>query len=180
MGQRVMPHLKLDAAWKTRVTIALMAQDPQEHDQGQQNRLARAIENLRKQHLWGDLSDDEYRRDREVLDRQLKVIVRPSQPPQLPNLERAAELLEDLPALWLHPGVTHEQRESLVKAVFRSITIDGKEFVSIEPQLAYVPLFATMATDQKLGYRELNPPPSPPETQISRLTLIASRGRLVY
>ena len=150
------------AAWKTRVTTALIAQNPQEHDQGQQNQLAKAIENLRKQHLWGDLSDDEYRRDREALDRQLKLVVRPSQPPQMPNLERAAQLIEDLPALWLHPGVTHEQREALVQEVFRNITIDGKEFVSIEPHLAYVPLFATMATDQKLGYRVLNSPPSPP------------------
>ena len=40
--------------------------------------------------------------------RQLKVhtstIVMPT---HLPNLERAANFLEDLPALWLHPGVTH-------------------------------------------------------------------------
>ena len=138
-----------------------MAQDPQKHDQGQQNRLAGAIENLRKQHLWGDLSDDEYRREREGLVRQLKLVAKPSQSPQLPNLERAAQLLEDLQALWLHPGVTHEQRESLVQEVFRSITIDGKEFVSIEPQLAYAPLFATMVSDQKLGYRGFNSPPSP-------------------
>ena len=74
-----------------------------------------------------------------------------------PNLERAAQLLEDLTALWLHPGVTHKQRESLVREVFRRITIDGKEFVSIEPQAAYVPLFATMVADQKLGYRALEP-----------------------
>ncbi len=82
-------------------------------------------------------------------------------PPQLPNLEQAARLLEDLPALWLHPGVTHEQRESLVREVFRRITIDGKDFVSIEPQAAYVPLFATMVAKQKSGYCALESPTSP-------------------
>jgi hypothetical protein len=33
----------------------------------------------------------------------------------MPNLERAAQLLKDLPALWQHPGVTNKQRESLIQ-----------------------------------------------------------------
>ncbi len=126
--------------------------------------MRRALENLRKQHLWGDLSDEKYRRERESLERQLKLVAQPAQPPQLPNLERAAKLLEDMPTFWLHPGVTHGQRESLVREVFRRITIDGKEFVSIEPQPAYVPIFAAMLTGQKVGYRVLDSPPSPPAT----------------
>ena len=93
-------------------------------------------------------------------------------PPQVPNLERAAKLLADLPALWLHPGVTHEQRENLVREVFHRITIDGKEFVSIEPQPAYVPLFATMVVSQKLGYREIDPPPSPPTPNVLPVRII--------
>jgi len=52
---------------------------------------------------------------------------------------RAANLLEDLPALWLHTGVTHEEREALVQQVFRRITIDGKDFVDIEPKPEYAP-----------------------------------------
>ncbi len=180
MGQRVMPYIKLDSTWKTGVLAVLRAREPQRQNQGQPERLQQALENLRKQHQWGDLSDDDYRREREPLERQLKVFARPSVPPQVPNLERAAKLLADLPALWLHPGVTHEQRENLVREVFHRITIDGKEFVSIEPQPAYVPLFATMVVSQKLGYREPNSPPSPPETRISRLRLKVSLGRLFY
>jgi len=37
--------------------------------------------------------------------RQLKVHTTTVMPIHLPNLERAANFLEDLPALWLHPGV---------------------------------------------------------------------------
>jgi hypothetical protein len=106
--------LKLDATWKTRVIAALKNQDPKEQDHGQKERLNRAIENLRKQHLWGDLSDDDYRREREPLERQMKVVAMPAQSPELPNLERAARLLCDLPSLWQHPGVTHEHLEALV------------------------------------------------------------------
>ena len=63
---------------------------PVDHQAGGQlgERLQRALENLRKQHKWGDISDEEYRTAREVL----------------------------------------------VKRVFHHITIDGKDFVEIEPK----------------------------------------------
>ena len=79
---------------------------------------------------------------------------------------RGAEFLQDLPSLWLHAGVTQEEREALVKQVFQRITIDGKEFVDIEPKPEYAPLFATMVTAQKVGYQELEFLPSPPQTII--------------
>ena len=148
---------------------------PQEDDRGQGERLRRALENLRKQHQWGDLSDDEYRREREIIMRQLKVHTTAVKPTHLPNLERAANFLEDLPALWLHPGVTHEERESLVRQVFRRITIDGKEFVDIEPKPEYAPLFATIVTGQKVGYRETDSTPT--ETNC-HLVISLPRGHL--
>ncbi len=155
MGDRVMPHLQLDAIWKTRIIAVLRSDEPPQEGQGQGERLRRALEELRKQHRWG-ISDDEYRRDREILMRQLRVHTTTGQPIHLPNLERSANFLEDLPALWLHPGVTHEEREALVRQVFRRITIDGKDFVDIEPEPEYAPLYATMVTAQKAGYQELD------------------------
>ena len=56
--------------------------------------------------------------------------------------------------------MTHEERETLVQQVFQRITIDGKEFVDIEPKPEYAPLFATMLTAQKVGYQELESSPS--------------------
>ena len=63
--------------------------------------------------------------------------------------------------LWSHDGVTDEQREALLREVFNRITIDGKQFMSIEPRPAYVPLFASMATNEKLGYWEFDSTRSP-------------------
>ena len=152
-----MPYLTLDDDWKTRILNALERDGPQQQDTGQVERLEHALERLRKQHLWGDLSDKEYRREREGLERRLKLVATPVQSHHLPNLETAAGLLRDLPALWLHAGVTDGQRETLVQEVFRRITIDGKDFVSIEPKAEYVPLFAVIASGQKYGYREFDP-----------------------
>ena len=71
---------------------------PVDHQAGGQlgKRLQRALENLRKQHKWGDISDEEYRTERNVLVRQLKLLDAAVKPRQLPNLERAAEFLQDL------------------------------------------------------------------------------------
>ena len=166
MGSRIMPYLTLDDSWKTRILNALERDRPQQQDTGQVERLEHALERLRKQHLWGDLSDKEYRREREGLERRLKLVATPVQSHQLPNLERAAGLLRDLPALWLHPGVTDGQRETLVREVFRRITIDGKDFVSIEPKAEYVPLFAVIASGQRYGYREFDPTLTPPDNNL--------------
>ena len=57
-----MPYLTLDDDWKTRILNALERDRPQQQDAGQVERLEHALERLRKQHLWGDLSDKEYRR----------------------------------------------------------------------------------------------------------------------
>ena len=118
MGERVFPYLKLDKCWKPRVVAALRAQEPDDHDPGKEKRYKTALENLRKQHLWGDVSDEKYQIEKAGLERQLKLAAPPSRPPQLPNLERAAELLEELPPLWLHEGVTDEQREAILQEVF--------------------------------------------------------------
>ncbi len=146
---------------KPRIVAALRAQEPDDHDPGKEKRYNTALENLRKQHLWGDVSDEKYQIEKKVLERQLKLAALPSRPTQLPNLDRAAEPLEDLPALWLHEGVTDEQREALLPEVFHRITIDGKDLASIQPNPAYVPLFATMLTHQQLGYRAVESTPSP-------------------
>ena len=65
MAQRVMPYMTLDSTWKSRILAVLGAEEPEKQDQGQRDRLERALENLRKQHKWGDLSDVEYRRERD-------------------------------------------------------------------------------------------------------------------
>ena len=62
--------------------------------------------------------------------------------------------------------MTHEERETLVQQVFQRITIDGKEFVDIEPKPEYAPLFATMVTAQKVGYQELESTLTPPDNNL--------------
>ena len=100
-----------------------------------------ALANLRKQHLWGDLTDEEYRAERRSLQRQLKALTPPAAPVHLPNLERAATLLNDLPAMWVHPGTNDRQRESLVQELLERATVSGTSLVGVQPRPVYQPLF---------------------------------------
>ncbi|MBU2609144.1 MAG: hypothetical protein KKF26_07490, partial [Chloroflexi bacterium] len=121
-------------------------------------------ENIRKQHKWGDIDDEQYNREKQDLDRQLKSLNRVNIPINMPNLDRASKLLEELPSLWSHPGVEDSQREALIKDVFTSITLGGKSLISIEPKPEYAPLFASIVMDHnKVENRKFDSPPSPPD-----------------
>jgi hypothetical protein len=155
-NSRVLTYLQLGARWKTRIVGALRRDQGKTEDAARVQRIQRALENLRKQHRWGDISDAEYHKEKESMQRELKALGRSQAPVQLPNLERAAQLLGDLPALWVHPGVTELQREALIQETFVSILISGKELMTIEPKPNYAPLFATLASAPKVGYRRLD------------------------
>ncbi|MFC1994787.1 hypothetical protein ACFLVK_00055 [Chloroflexota bacterium] len=130
-------------------------------NQNQAERLSKVLENLRKQHLWNDISDVDYRRERSDLERQIKALTPSATPVEMPNLERAAKLLNEMPVLWQHPGVTNKQRELLVQEVFHKIILDGETLVAVEPSPEYAPLFADILTSPVVGYREFDSPSSP-------------------
>ena len=171
-GERVLKHLHLDDGWKTMVAAALKGEKEVKNHDAQRDKLHQAIQNLRKQHLWGDISDADYRHDKMMLDRQLKTISPANPGKTLPNLERAAQLINDLPSLWAHSGVADKQREELVQEIFTKITIDGKNLAQIEPKPSYAPLFAAVLAQQNVGYHDLKSISSPPETLMTRLEFI--------
>ncbi len=160
-----MPYLRLPVSWRDDIINALRSGMPENHEEDTQRvRIEKAIENIRKQHKWGDIDDGQYNREKQDLDRQLKSLNHANIPINIPNLERSSKLLQDLPSIWSHPGVEDSQREALIKDVFANITIGGKSLISIEPKPEYAPLFASMVMDyNKVGNRKLDSPPSPPE-----------------
>ena len=105
-------------------------------------RIEGAITNLRKQHLWGAISDEVFKKEHQTLTRQLRTLTPPASPKMTPNLDRAAQLLQDLPALWQHPGVSPEQRRDMAQEVFQEIRLREGRLVAVTPKPNYAPLFA--------------------------------------
>lgn len=126
--------------------LKAVAQDCQDDTAtGQVRRLERELEALRLQHRLGDISDEEYIRDREKVRLQLVAIRSRSTRVNMPNLERASELLNSLPALWQHPGVEDTQRQQLLRELFEEVGIRGSEVVAVRPRALYAPHFAYLA-----------------------------------
>ena len=139
---RVLSCIELDEGWRDLVLKALANEGPQPDQSLDIRRVERAIANLRKQHLWGAISDEEFKTEHLSLQRQLKTATPPPAPRMTPNLDRAAELLRDLPALWQHPGVSAEQRRDLAREVFQDIRLREGRLVAVTPKPSYAPLFA--------------------------------------
>ena len=145
----VVPFMRLDSEWQDTILKAL-EEDSSSGIGGQRashrSRLEKALENLRKQHLWGDVSDDQYRAQREILETELRGIGPALDLANLPSLSRSAQLLQDLPALWRHPGVTDGQRERAIREMFTEVRLRGKEIIALRPRPIYQPLFAHFVT----------------------------------
>ena len=59
-----------------------------------------------------------------------------------PDLERAVQLLRDLPALGQHPGVTPEQGRDLVREVFEEVWLREGVPSAVKLRPNYAPIFA--------------------------------------
>ena len=136
--------------------------EPKAVDDAQKKRVEQALERTRQLYKWGDLTDDEYCKERVELEKQLKLLNPVPQTYNLPNLDRAAQLLNDMPSLWNNQGVTDEQREALIKETFNRVIVDSKQITAIEPKPEYAPLFASIIVKDQYAYCGVNSPPSPP------------------
>ena len=81
------------------------------------------------------------------MQRQLKVLESEIVSVRMPNMERGAQLVADLPALWTHAGVTNRKREAMITEVFREVQLRGSQLVAIEPKAQYRPFFAYLVTE---------------------------------
>jgi len=59
-----------------------------------------------------------------------------------PNVDRAAELLRDLPNLWEHPGATQVQPRDLAREVFDEIRVRDGKLITVKLRPGYAPHYA--------------------------------------
>ena len=152
VGEQVLAHINLDDGWREAVLRALAWEGPQPDHTLEMKRVDTALANLRKQHLWGAISDDTFKEEFRELEHQRRAWTTPPPQTRTPDLVRAAVLLKDLPALWRHPGVTLEQRRELVREVFEEIRIREGALAAVKPRPSYTPLFGyTLWRGQVVG-----------------------------
>jgi len=84
-------------------------------------RIEAAITNLQKQLISDVISDQEFRSEFQVLQRQLRALAPKPQARPAPDLDRAAELLKKLSTLCEHPELAQTQRRELAREGFDEI-----------------------------------------------------------
>jgi hypothetical protein len=152
---RVLACVRLDDGWRDAVLRVLANEGPEPDHTLELKRVEAALANLRKQHLWGAIGDDEFKAESQALERQRRVLAAPPPQPLTPNLDRAATLLQDLPALWEHPGVSAAQRRDLVREVFEEVRLQKGALAAVKPRPAYAPLFAySLWRDRAFGGKQ--------------------------
>ena len=145
MGQLLEERFALPEDWERQV-LRMVGASPGESSDGRDRtaaRLTRALEALRKQHKWGDISDSDYRAEREAIERQLREIpARGREPVQLTDFARAGKLLKSLGELWNHPGVSGERKKEFIEEAFEQIHLDDGGIRAVLPREEYLPLAA--------------------------------------
>lgn len=142
LAERVLSCIKLDDGWQEAVLGALAKEGPGPDRGLERKRIEGAMANLKKQHLWGVVSDKEFRAEYQVFARGLKALEPSASPGGMLDLDRAAKLLTDMPALWEHPGVSPQQRRELAREVFLELRLKEGKLAAVKPRPQYVPLFA--------------------------------------
>jgi hypothetical protein len=140
--ERVLSQIKIDDGWQQAVLRAMTNEGPQPDRGLEIKKIDIAMANLRKQHLWGVITDEEFRAEHVSLERQKRTLEAARTPLMTPNLDRAAQLLSSLPALWQHPGVTREQQRELAGEIFEEVRLREGRLAAIKPRPEYAPLFA--------------------------------------
>ena len=141
-ADEVLGWINLDEGWRDAVLKIPANEGPRPDQSLDMKRIEGAITNLRKQHLWGAISDEEFKKEHQILTRQLRALTPPASPKMTPNLDRAAPLLQDMPAPWQHPGVSPEQRRDMAREVIQEIRLREGRLVAVTPKPNYAPLFA--------------------------------------
>ena len=138
----ILSHIHLDDGWRDAVLKAITNEGPEPDQTVDVRRIEGAMAHLRKQHLWGVIADEEFKKQYQDLEGQKKALITTKISTVTPNLDRAAALLRSMPALWQHPGVTPEQRRELAREVFQELRLREGRLVGAKPRAQYAPLFA--------------------------------------
>ena len=141
-AEQVLGCINLDEDWRNSVLSAMTKEGPEPDRQSEITQVDAVLANLRKQHLWGVISDKEFKDEHTALQRQRRDLEPKPSVQTTPNLDRTAELLKDLRALWEHSGVTPVQRRELAREVFEEVRIRDGQLVAVRPKPQYAPLFA--------------------------------------
>ena len=93
------------------------------------------LERLRSVFILGDMGEPEYRQERARLQARRESL----RPAELPDLEKAGQLLANFGAIW--GAATEEERRAILRTLLQGVYLDAERgLVAIEPRAAFCEL----------------------------------------
>jgi site-specific DNA recombinase len=135
-------QLTLPQDWQERVLGMIQERIGAQQDIARERaRIEGQLERLKRLFVLGDVAEAEYRAERDRLRAQLVSLT----PPVMPDLEWAAELLQDFGRIW--DAATLQERRKIVHALLETVYLDAERgpVVAIEPRADFAPLFEMVA-----------------------------------
>ncbi len=105
-------------------------------DQQRQD-LENKLKRTKKLYTWGDLSEEEYREQRDHLRNELAALP-PATSDKKDVLERLAGYLQNVGKAW--SDATQEQRNRLAKTLFEGLRVEDRTIKGVTPQIEFTPL----------------------------------------
>lgn len=173
-------RLSLPVEWQSAVKQLLVTPEEAPNASAQRRTtVERAMERIRNQHKWGDLTDEEYHTQRQELQRTLADIPTNLRTPfQLPAYEKCAKLLSEFGMMWDHPGVSDASRKAFIEEVFEQVQIDELGIRAVKPAEEYLPLMAIARWGDMAGETPVSRSTSRP-TPLRRASTRRPRGPMI-
>jgi site-specific DNA recombinase len=130
--------LFLPQDWQERVMEIIQEQIGAQRDVARdKERLEGQLERVKQLFVLGDMSEFEYRSERDRLRTQLAILT----PPAMPDLEQAAEVLQNFGKIW--EVATLQERRQIVHSLLETVYLDAEygPVVAIELRAEFAALF---------------------------------------
>ena len=144
LSQFVDARISLPDDWQMQLLALVGAPTATQDDATpKRGRLERARKNLWRQDTWGDISDKQYRTEREAIERQLRDLEpRYDAPVAPPDIQRAGILISNLSSLPRHPGVSAKNQQEFIQEALERIEVDDLGICAVQFADALLPAVA--------------------------------------
>jgi len=170
---RLVEAIELEPQWLEEVLAIVSLKDEVERVKKEREKTQEKIRRMARAYVDGLFPEDEYRRQKRLLEMELESLV----VPQANAAEEAGKLLKDISKLWA--GANLEERRKLLLTMLDAVYVEAKEakcIVAIKPKPAFRPIFQVATTREDSGVYIINEPPD--VTPEARMCFWWRRGRV--
>jgi site-specific DNA recombinase len=132
-------QLALPQDWREIVLAQIEEQLGKKDQQARERaKIEKRLKRLKRLFVLGDLEEDVYVKKRDEMKAELKALT----PVEMPDLECAASILQDLGTIWAQANL--KERRQIVHTLLKAVYLDSGDrgpVLAIEPEVDFAPLF---------------------------------------